>query len=102
MKTTKSFLVVLFVLAAAQIASAYYCPSTGRWLSRDPSWFSAGDQDATLFHEVSHSQGTDDQTPNDFNNAHLIEGLMTVDKENWIIWKFAIQNADKKCKSGGK
>jgi hypothetical protein len=36
MKTTKSIIVVLFVLLAAQIASAYYCPSTGRWLSRDP------------------------------------------------------------------
>jgi hypothetical protein len=36
MKTIKSSLVVLFVLLTAQIASAYYCPSTGRWLSRDP------------------------------------------------------------------
>jgi hypothetical protein len=36
MKATKSILVVLFVLLMAQIASAYYCPSTGRWLSRDP------------------------------------------------------------------
>lgn len=36
MKTTKSIVVVLFVLLTAQIASAYYCPSTGRWLSRDP------------------------------------------------------------------
>ena len=36
MKTTKSIIVVLFVLLTAQIASAYYCPSTGRWLSRDP------------------------------------------------------------------
>ncbi len=36
MKTTKSILVVLFVLLTAQIASAYYCPATGRWLSRDP------------------------------------------------------------------
>ena len=36
MKTTKSILVVLFVLLTAQIASAYYSPSTGRWLSRDP------------------------------------------------------------------
>ena len=36
MKTAKSILVVLFVLLTAQIASAYYCPSTGRWLSRDP------------------------------------------------------------------
>ena len=36
MKTTKSILVVLFALLTAQIASAYYCPSTGRWLSRDP------------------------------------------------------------------
>ncbi len=36
MKTVKSNIVVLFVLLTAQIASAYYCPSTGRWLSRDP------------------------------------------------------------------
>jgi len=36
MKTAKSISVVLFVLLTAQIASAYYCPSTGRWLSRDP------------------------------------------------------------------
>ena len=36
MRTTKSIITVLFVLLAAQIASAYYCPSTGRWLSRDP------------------------------------------------------------------
>ena len=35
MKTAKSIIVVLFVLLTAQIASAYYCPSTGRWLSRD-------------------------------------------------------------------
>jgi hypothetical protein len=36
MKTAKSIIVVLSVLLTAQIASAYYCPSTGRWLSRDP------------------------------------------------------------------
>ena len=36
MKTAKSIIAVLFVLLTAQIASAYYCPSTGRWLSRDP------------------------------------------------------------------
>lgn len=36
MKTTKSILVILFALLTVQIASAYYCPSTGRWLSRDP------------------------------------------------------------------
>jgi len=36
MKTTKLIMTVLFVLVTAQVASAYYCPSTGRWLSRDP------------------------------------------------------------------
>jgi len=36
MKTIKSIITVLVVLLTAQIASAYYCPSTGRWLSRDP------------------------------------------------------------------
>jgi hypothetical protein len=36
MKTVKSLIVLLFMLLMAQIASAYYCPSTGRWLARDP------------------------------------------------------------------
>ena len=36
MKTIESIAVALFVLLTAQIASAYYCPSTGRWPSRDP------------------------------------------------------------------
>jgi hypothetical protein len=36
MKTTKPIIIALFVLLTAQMASAYYCPSTGRWLSRDP------------------------------------------------------------------
>ena len=36
MKTVKSIIVVLFALLTAQIATAFYCPSTGRWLSRDP------------------------------------------------------------------
>jgi hypothetical protein len=36
MKNAKSIATVLFVLLTVQIASAYYCPSTGRWLSRDP------------------------------------------------------------------
>lgn len=36
MKTTKFNLIVLFALSTTQLASAYYCPSDGRWLSRDP------------------------------------------------------------------
>jgi hypothetical protein len=36
MRTAKSTIIVLFALLTAQFASAYYCPSTGRWLSRDP------------------------------------------------------------------
>jgi len=87
-------------------ASATYWPSPVPWyndhLTLDPGWFNAGDADSTMFHEISHSQGTEDQTANDYNNAHLIEGLMTVDKENWIIWKFDKKKADEKCKSGGK
>ena len=35
MKTAKSIIVVLFVLLTAQVASAYYCPSAGRWINRD-------------------------------------------------------------------
>jgi hypothetical protein len=44
MKTTKSVLIGLFCLSAVQMVSAYYCPSTGRWLSREPIgelWFLA-------------------------------------------------------------
>ncbi len=37
MKTAKSIIFVLVALLTAQIASAYYCPSTGHWLSRDPN-----------------------------------------------------------------
>jgi RHS repeat-associated protein len=36
MKNAKAIIVAMFVLLTAQIASAYYCPSTGRWPNRDP------------------------------------------------------------------
>jgi hypothetical protein len=36
MKTSKSIFAIIFALLTAQIASAYYCPSTGKWLNRDP------------------------------------------------------------------
>jgi len=35
-KTIKSFVVVLFVLLTSQMAFAFYHPSSGRWISRDP------------------------------------------------------------------
>ncbi len=36
MKTAKSLAAILFALLTAQSVFAYYCPATGRWLSRDP------------------------------------------------------------------
>jgi len=36
MRTTKSFIAILFALLTAQAALAWYDPSTQRWLSRDP------------------------------------------------------------------
>ncbi|MGH7989836.1 MAG: RHS repeat-associated core domain-containing protein [Limisphaerales bacterium] len=36
MKTTKSFIVILFALLTAQVAFAWYDPSTQRWLNQDP------------------------------------------------------------------
>jgi hypothetical protein len=68
-------------------------------LTLNPTWFGqpASDQDDTLFHEISHGQGTDDQTSNDYNNAHYIERLMYLDKEDWFIFKEDKKNADKKC-----
>ncbi len=37
MKTTKLLIATLFALLTAQAAFAFYCPATGRWLSRDPN-----------------------------------------------------------------
>ncbi|MCX7625400.1 MAG: hypothetical protein N2Z21_04235 [Candidatus Sumerlaeaceae bacterium] len=67
------------------------------WFSESPSG-----QDSTMFYEISHGQGTDDGGANDYNNAHLIESLMHVDKENWIIFKKDKKDADKKCNRSGK
>lgn len=87
---------------------ATYWDSSVPWfddeLTLDPGWFGQGasGQDSTMFHEISHGQGTDDQTSNDYNNAHLIEALMHTDKENWIIFKKDKKDADKKCNPPGK
>jgi len=87
-------------------AFASYWTSPVFWyndkLTLDPGWFQDREADQTMFHEISHSQGTEDETSNDYNNAHLIEGLMTSDKESWIIFKFDKQKADQKCKPAGK
>ncbi len=37
MKTTKLLIAIFFALLTAQAAFAFYCPATGRWLSRDPN-----------------------------------------------------------------
>ncbi len=86
---------------------ATYWDSSVPWfddeLTLDPGWFGQGaGGDSTMFHEISHGQGTDDETSNDYNNAHLIEGLMHTDKENWIIFKKDKKDADKKCNPAGK
>jgi hypothetical protein len=88
--------------------SAEYWDSPVFWyddeLRLNPDWFGKGtvDQDSTIFHEVSHGQGTDDEGANDYNNAHLIETLMYLDKEKWIIFTTDKRKADQECKFGGK
>jgi RHS repeat-associated protein len=88
---------------------AEYWNSPVPWLDDElrlnPSWFGQGttDQDTTMFHEITHGQGTvDDDFSNPYNNAHALEGLMHTDKENWIYFKFDKQDADKKCNPAGK
>jgi len=74
-------------------------------LTLNPTWFGPGAdaQDSTMFHEITHGQGTvDDDFSNPFNNAHSIEALMHTDKENWTYFKAAKRDADKKCKPAGK
>lgn len=51
MKTAKSIIVVLSVLLTAQVALAFYCPATGRWLSRDP----IGEPGFQLLQQVSQT-----------------------------------------------
>jgi hypothetical protein len=87
---------------------ASYWDSSVFWyddeLTLNPNWFGQGSdaQDSTMFHEISHGQGTDDAGANDYNNAHMIESLMHTDKEDWIIFKKDKRDADKKCKPAGK
>ena len=74
-------------------------------LRLNPSWFGQGgtDQDTTMFHEITHGQGTvDEDFSNPYNNAHVPDGSMHTDKENWVYFKFDKKNADKKCIAPGK
>ena len=74
-------------------------------LRLNPGWFGQGriDQDTTMFHEITHGQGTvDNDFSNPYNNAHALEGLMHIDKENWIYFKFDKKDAGKKCNPAGK
>ena len=68
-------------------------------LTIDGAWFSRGtsNADEDMFHEITHGQGTNDQDPNDYNNAHSLDELMHTDKENWIFFKRDKKIADKKC-----
>lgn len=71
----------------------------------NPTWFGqvADAQDSTMFHEITHGQGTVDKDfSNPFNNAHSIEALMHTDKAHWTYFKAAKRNALKKCKPAGK
>jgi RHS repeat-associated protein len=73
-------------------------------LTLDNGWFgqSTSEQDSTMFHELSHGQGTGDKDPSPYNNAHAIEVLMHVDKENWTYFKYDKMVADKRCGARGK
>ncbi|NGO38519.1 DotU family type IV/VI secretion system protein [Limisphaera ngatamarikiensis] len=87
--------------------AARYWRSLVPWydeLTLDNGWFgqSTWEQDGTKFHEVSHGQGTGYKDPSPCNNAHAIEVLMHVDKENWTYFKYDNMVADKRCGARGK
>ena len=66
-------------------------------LTIDPDWFLDDVKHYTMFHELSHSQATDDKTTNDYNNAGLIETLLTTDLEEWSLFRNEKTAARKKC-----
>ena len=55
-------------------------------------------QDGTMFHEISHGQGTSDGGDDSFNSAYNIEELISVDKEEWATYKNAKRLADRQCR----
>ena len=103
MKTVKSIIVVLFVLLTAQIASAYYCPSTGRWLSRDPigePGFQAL-QMASVVRSVSPSRWINRDQKNGINlyatiNNNSICNIDILGLESWS-WDYANTYAGVNC-----
>ena len=75
----------------------FYCDDE---LALDPDWFKQSQvaQDQTMMHEITHGQKTVDRGPNPWNDAHQIQLLMHVDKDNWGFYANARNKADQKCK----
>jgi|GEM_PF-1873223 RHS repeat-associated protein len=73
-------------------------------LTLDNGWFhqSSDEKDSTMFHEITHGQGTEDEDfSNPYNNAHALESLMHIDKENWIHFRSDKRMADRLCSRTG-
>ena len=67
-------------------------------LTLDTGWFTSNNKDGTMFHEISHGQGThDNKDKNDFLNAHLLESLMYVDVEKLLIYSSPKATVDRNC-----
>jgi RHS repeat-associated protein len=57
----------------------------------------------TLFHELTHTMGTDDgEAGDDFHNAHMIERLMFRDLDQWSPFELAIQGIQKCLRANGQ
>ena len=70
-------------------------------LRLNPKWFrmSPSDQDTVMFHEITHGQDTDDgESGNNWNNAHILEDLMHLDKDVWRQFRNSKRIADEECK----
>ena len=51
-----------------------------------------------MFYELTHGQGSDDETEENFNNAHLIEVLMTTNFKDWLYFRAEMRKINKKAK----
>ena len=73
-------------------------------LTVPPGWFDIGtpDSDKTIFHEITHGQGTTHDGKDNYDDAGTLELLMTDDLKDWKAFHVPKDAADDQCLGGVK